>query len=141
MTQLLIVIASIPFLLFGVGHGVITLRDLRHPRAFTPPDATLRQAMQQSSMRFRRDVNLWKAWLGFNLTHSLGLAVFGAVFLYVGILAPDTFASSVLVQVFAVAVSASYFIASITYYFVHPVIGSGVGAVCFLAAAALAHIN
>jgi hypothetical protein len=137
--QLLIIIAALPFLLFGVGHGTLTLRDLRHPKAFTPPDATLRQAMQQSSIRFRRDINLWRAWLGFNLTHSLGLGVFGATFLYVGILAPSVFASSLLVQSFAVVVSAAYLVVSIKYFFLHPVIGSAIGLVCFLAAAGLAH--
>jgi hypothetical protein len=139
MTQLLIVIAALPFLLFGVGHGAITLRDLRHPRAFTPPDATLRQAMQQSSIRFRPDINLWRAWLGFNLTHSLGLVVFGAAFLYIGIFQPGTFASSLLVQSFAVVVSAAYLVVSSKYFFVHPVIGSAIGLVCFLAAAGAAY--
>jgi hypothetical protein len=139
MTQSLIVIAALPFLLFGVGHGAITLRDLRHPRAFTPPDVTLRQAMQQSSIRFRGDINLWRAWLGFNLTHSLGLIVFGSVFLYVGIFEPGTFTSSLPVQLFALVVSAAYFATSIKYFFVHPVIGSAIGMVCFLAAAGLAH--
>ena len=140
MTQLLIIIGALPFLFFGVGHGLITLRDLRRPRAFTPPDPTLRQAMQQSSIRFRADINLWKAWLGFNLTHSLGLVVFGAAFLYVGIVAPSAFASSLLVQSFAVVVSAAYLVASNKYFFIHPVIGSALGVVCFLAAVGVAHI-
>lgn len=139
MAQLLIIIAALPFLLFGLGHGAITLRDLRDPRAFTPPDATLRQAMQQSSIRFRPDINLWQAWLGFNLTHSLGLIVLGSVFLHVGIFDPGIFTSSLLVQAFAVAVSAAYLVTSIKYFFVHPVIGSAIGLVCFLAAAGLAH--
>jgi len=139
MTQLLIIIAALPFLLFGVGHGAITLRDLRHPRAFTPPDAMLRQAMQQSSIRFRPDINLWRAWLGFNLTHSLGLIVFGSAFLHVGVFQTDTFSSSLLVQMFAVVVSAAYLVVSIKYFFIHPVIGSAIGFVCFLAATGLAH--
>ena len=64
MTRLLIKSPHSLFLRFGVGHGAITLRDLRQPRAFTPPDANLRQAMEQSSLRFRPDSNLWRAWLG-----------------------------------------------------------------------------
>jgi hypothetical protein len=73
MAQLLISIAASIFLLMGAGHGALTLRDLKHPRAFTPQDPALRQAMQQSSIAFHPTINLWKAWLGFNLTHSLGL--------------------------------------------------------------------
>ena len=69
----------------------------------------------------------------------MGLIVFGAAYLHVGIFEPATFASSLIVQIFAVVVSASYLVVSIKYFFVHPVIGSSVGLVCFLAAAGLAH--
>jgi hypothetical protein len=49
------------------------------------------------------------------------------------------FTSSLPVQLFALVVSAAYFATSIKYFFVHPVIGSAIGMVCFLAAAGLAH--
>ena len=140
MVQLLIVIAAIPFLLFGAGHGALTLRDVKHPRAFTPTDPALREAMQQSTLRFHRGWNLWKAWLGFNLTHSLGLIVFGGAFLHVGIFEPQLFASSVLMQAVAVAVSAAYLLVSLQFFFSRPIIGSAIGLACFLAAAALAHV-
>jgi len=140
MIHLLIVIGAVPFLLFGAGHGALTLRDLKRPRAFTPTDPALREAMQQSSLRFHRDWNLWRAWLGFNLTHSLGLIVFGAAFLHVGIFEPHLFASSLLIQAVAVAVSAAYLVVSLQFFFSRPVIGSAIGLACFLAAAGLAYI-
>ena len=139
MIQLLIVIAALPFLLFGLGHGAITLRDIRHPRSFTPRDPAVREAMQGSIVRFHRDLNLWKAWLGFNLTHSVGLIFFAAAFLHMGIFEPAVFASSLAIQATAVLMSAAYFVVSLKYFFSGPVIGSAFGLVCFLAAAALAH--
>ena len=54
MAQFLIIVAATPFLVFGLGHGLYTLMDLKRPRAFTPPDPALRQAMQESSVRFER---------------------------------------------------------------------------------------
>ena len=102
-------------------------------------DPALREAMQQSSLRFHRDWNLWRAWLGFNLTHSLGLIVFGAAFLHVGIFEPQLFASSLLIQAVAVAVSAAYLVVSLRFFFSGPVIGSAIGLACFLAAAVLAY--
>ena len=140
MTQILIIVAALPFLLFGAGHGVLTLRDLKHPRAFTPPDPALRQAMQQSNIRFHPSINLWKAWLGFNLTHSLGLVFFGAAFLRIGMFEPDTFASSPTIQVVAVLVSTIYLVLSLKYFFFKPVMGSAIGLVCFLAAAGLTYV-
>jgi len=139
MVQLLIIIAATPFLLMGAAHGAITLRDLKHPRAFTPRDPALRQAMQQSSIAVHPSINLWRAWLGFNLTHSLGLILFGAALLHVGIFEPDAFASSLLIQAVAVLVSVVYLVLSHMFFFSKPVIGSAIGLVCFLAAAALTY--
>ncbi|MBA3694436.1 MAG: hypothetical protein H0W77_13540 [Acidobacteria bacterium] len=85
MVQLLLIVGSSIFVLFGAAHGVFILQDLSNPRNFTPRDATLRTAMQQSTIAFHPKINLWNAWLGFNLSHSLGLVMFGGAFLYVGI--------------------------------------------------------
>jgi hypothetical protein len=139
MARLLLVIAASMFLLMGALHGVLTLRDLRSPQTFTPPDPALREAMQQSSLRLHRSINLWSAWLGFNLTHSLGLVLFGGAFLYVGIFAPVVFASSLPLQAIAVLVSAIYLVLCLGFFFSTPAIGSAIGLVCFLAAAGLAY--
>ncbi len=139
MAQILIIIAASPLLLMGALHGALTLRDLKHPRAFTPRDPALRQAMQQSSIAFHSGVNLWRAWLGFNLSHSLGLVLFGAAFLHVDIFEPNVFASSLLIQAVAVLVSAIYLVLSLTFFFSKPAIGSSIGLVCFLIAAGLAY--
>lgn len=123
----------------GILHGAFTLRDLKNPRFFTPPDAALRQAMQESSVRFHPNINLWKAWLGFNLTHSLGLIFFGGAFLHVGIFEPKIFAALPLAQAVAVLVSAIYSVISLKFFFSKPAIYSAAGLICFLTAAGLAY--
>ncbi len=95
--------------------------------------------MQQSSIRLHRTINLWDAWLGFNLSHSLGVVLFGAAFLYVGVHEPIAFAQSWLLQACAVAVSAIYLILSLKFWFSKPAIGSAIGLVCFVMAAGLAY--
>ncbi len=139
MAQVLIIIAASIFLLLGSFHGFLTLRDLVHPMAFTPPDPALREAMQQSGIAFHPSVNLWKAWMGFNLTHSLSLVFFGAPFLYVGIFKPNVFASSLLLQAVAVLVSVIYVVLSLNFFFSTPAIASAIGLICFLVAAGLAY--
>ena len=137
---LLIAVSGSIFLLFGALHGALTLRDLRHPRAFTPPDAALRLAMQQSTIRLDPTINLWRAWLGFNLTHSLGLMMFGGALLYVALSAPATFAASVALQAVAIAIAAIYLAISRNYFFARPTIGSAVGLGCLVLAGLLAWI-
>lgn len=140
MAQLLIIAGASVFLVLGALHGALTLRDLQHPRAFTPPDPALRLAMQQSSIRLHPAINLWRAWMGFNLTHSMSLVLFGGAFLHVGLFEPDAFASSLLFQTVAVVVSAIYLVVSLNFFFSRPVIGSTVGLVCFVVAAGLGYV-
>lgn len=140
MSQILIIVAASVFLLFGALHGILTLRDLKNPKAFTPRDPELRKAMQHSSIALHRTINLWDAWLGFNLSHSLGLILFGAAFLHVGVFEPIAFAKSPLLQACAVLVSAIYLILSLKFWFSRPAIGAAVGLVCFAIAVALAYV-
>lgn len=140
MVRLLVIVGASIFLLLGSLHGIYTLRDLSQPRAFTPNDPSLREAMQKSSIRFHPSINLWKAWLGFNLTHSLGIVIVGAAFLYVGLFAPQVFAGSLLLQAVAVVVAALYFLISLGFFFLTPTVGAALGLGCFLVATILAHV-
>jgi hypothetical protein len=135
MTQVLMIVASAAYVLLGILHGVLTLMDLARPRYFTPPDAALRAAMQASGVRFHPEINLWRAWMGFNLTHSLGLALFGGVFLYAGIFEADSLAASRALRVVAFAVSALYFVISRSLFFSGPAAATGIATACFAAAA------
>lgn len=63
MATLFIIIAASIFLLMGTGHGVLTLRDLKRSKAFTPRYPALCRAMQLSSIALHSTINLRKAWL------------------------------------------------------------------------------
>lgn len=139
MIQWLIIAGSAIFLLLGTLHGLLTFRDLRQPRAFTPADSVLRAAMQQSAIALHPKINLWRAWMGFNLSHSLGIVMFGAAFLYLGILDPSLFSRSLLLQACAIAISASYLLMSLRFWFSRPAIGSAASMTCFILATVLSH--
>jgi len=139
MIQLLIIAGSGIFLFLGTLHGLLTFRDLGHPRAFTPRDAGLRTAMQQATVALDPKINLWKAWMGFNLSHSLGIVMFGGAFLYLGIFHPALFARSLLLQICSIAISAAYLALSLEFWFSKPAIGSAIAMACFILATAISH--
>ncbi|MDQ3748971.1 MAG: hypothetical protein M3367_08170 [Acidobacteriota bacterium] len=140
MVQSLLIVGSSIFVLFGAAHGVFTFQDLGNPRNFTPRDAELRAAMQQATVAFHPKINLWRAWLGFHFSHSLGLVMFGGAFLYVGIFHPLLFSQSRLLQGCSILVSAVYLVLSLKFWFSKPAIGSGIAMGCFIMAAALSYI-
>jgi hypothetical protein len=140
VVQLLIIIGSGIFVLLGIIHGFLTFQDLSNPRNFTPRDAELRAAMQQASVALHPKINLWKAWLGFHFSHSLGLAMFGGAFLYVGIFHSILFSQSQLLQGCSILVSAAYLVMSLKFWFSKPAIYTGISMGCFILATVLSYL-
>lgn len=137
MAQVLLFTGALIFFTLGVAHGGLTLRDVSRPRALTPTDENVRLAMQKSQLVFDRRINLWKAWLGFNLSHSLGLVLFGGGLIAVAWLHFSFYARSPAMQATTVVTAAAYLILSMRFWFMGPAIGSALGLVCFLASAFL----
>lgn len=123
------------FAALGALHGVLTLRDLSKPTAFTPTDPAVREAMRGARLALSRRAGLWDAWLGFNLSHSLGLLVFGSATLALGLRHSDRFAGGVQAAVLLVA--AAYFVLALRFWFWGPALASGSALLCLLAGALL----
>ena len=68
-------------LALGLIHLWYTFRGVKlHPR-----DTKLVAAMQQVSPVLTRQTTMWKCWIGFNASHSLGAMLFGAVYGYLAL--------------------------------------------------------
>lgn len=134
MAQNLLAGAGVIFLVLGTLHGVLTLRDVGNPRAFTPTDRSVRVAMQGARLAFNPRINLWQAWLGFNLSHSVGVVLTGGGLLLLAGPWFPVFAGSRLVQGGAAAIAVVYLVLSLRFWFWGPALGSGVALVCILAA-------
>jgi hypothetical protein len=80
MSALLYALGGAIFMLLGLLHGVYTLADIRHPRRLVRADTGMMAAMRSTGVRLARGstITMWQAWVGFNLSHSLGAIIFGA---------------------------------------------------------------
>jgi hypothetical protein len=68
-------------LLLGLIHLLYTFRGNKlHPR-----DAQLEERMREVSPVITRETTMWKAWVGFNASHSFGAILFGLIFGYLSI--------------------------------------------------------
>lgn len=134
MAQVLLTFAGASFVVLGALHGLLTLRDVTNPRAFTPTDAAVRHAMEGARLALNPRANIWQAWLGFNLSHSLGTVLFGSGLLFLAWHHLATFKASHLVQVVALVIAAAYVVISYRFWFWGPALGSGFAFVCILGA-------
>ena len=66
---------------FGALHALFTFRGPR----LLPRDDALRTRMQEVSPVITRETTMWKAWLGFNASHGLGLVLFGVLYAWLAL--------------------------------------------------------
>ena len=73
--------AAIIFLL-GLVHLIYTF----HGSKLDPRDTELKAKLMTVSPVISRETTMWRAWIGFNASHSYGAILFGAVYGYLAIL-------------------------------------------------------
>jgi hypothetical protein len=96
IASLLLATSAFVILALGVAHLVFTFRGNR----FHPRDAALEARLKEVSPIITRETTMWKAWVGFNASHSYGAILFGLVYGYLALVhGPFLFASPFLLGV------------------------------------------
>ena len=78
----ILIAASAAIILFL---GCIHLCYTFHGRKLHPRDPELRARLESVSPVITRETTMWKAWIGFNASHSYGAILFGAVYGYLAL--------------------------------------------------------
>ena len=90
--------------LLGAVHLVLTFAG----RRLQPTDPALCAAMQVSTLVMTRQTSVWRAWLGFNASHSLGMLLWAAVYGHLAWVAPDPLFKSAYLQGLGLVVLIAY---------------------------------
>ena len=137
LSRYLFLAGGLPFLLLGTAHAFATPRRTDERRGLSPVDAQLAESMARTRVLLTGRTDMWRAWVGFNLSHSLGAVLFGAVVALVA-RTPGAFAADAAVFApLAVAVSLAYLVLAAKYWFRTPIVGCALSAALFSAAWAL----
>src|SRR5438034_11573517 len=85
IVALFLILGGAVFAVLGGLHAIYTLLDLRHPRRLVPADPSVAHAMANSALRLSGGgTDMWRAWIGFNFSHSLGVLLFAALAIWAG---------------------------------------------------------
>jgi hypothetical protein len=123
ISRLLFLSGALPLVVLGLAHVLATPRTPDQAKGLSPRDPALRQAMTRETILLTRRVNLWLAWVGFNLSHSLGAVLFGVVVLLIGRTQATFETQAPVFLPFAVVVSGLYLWLGIRYWFRTPIVG------------------
>jgi hypothetical protein len=136
---------TIPLMLAGGLHAVLTVLDTARPTFFTPIKDPVRLGMEGGGMRFRAlfpgdtaTPSLWRCWLGFNISHGLGAFAFGLLCL---LIATHDFGLVERIgglQALTIAIPAAYLALSLVFWFYVPALATAAATTCFIVSAVLA---
>ncbi|HEX4499068.1 MAG TPA: hypothetical protein VIE43_25550 [Thermoanaerobaculia bacterium] len=118
--------SALPSLLVAASAAVILLLGLLH-LVFTfygpkllPRDRELQARMQEVSPVLTRQTTMWKAWIGFNASHSLGAILFGAVYGYLSLAHPVFLFQSTFLLLLGLAFLSAFVFLGKRYWFSIP---------------------
>ncbi|MBV8247174.1 MAG: hypothetical protein JO200_01865 [Comamonas sp.] len=129
----LIALAGLLMTALGAVHLLYTLRGQR----LDPVDPALIAAMRRTPMHITQETDMWRAWLGFNASHSLGAIGFGTMLAGLAVSDVRLFAGHPLLAIWALAMAAGYLWIARACWFSVPRRGL-LSALCLLAAGLLA---
>ena len=132
MIACLLIFGGAVFGVLGTLHAVYTLLDLRNPRRLVPADPSVAQAMANSALRLSGGrTDMWRAWIGFNFSHSLGVLMVAALAVWAGS-RPNVLPVGIVPAL--TLIGCVYLVLALLYWFRAPAIGVAIGAGCFAAA-------
>jgi len=116
-------------LLLGLLHLLYTFRGSKlHPR-----DAALEARMKEVSPVLTRQTTMWKAWVGFNASHSYGAILFGLVYGYLAVAHGSFLFQSPFLLLIGLCLLAGYVFLGKVYWFSVPFRGIVLSTVLYVA--------
>jgi hypothetical protein len=129
---LMVLSASINFTL-GVVHLVYTFWGPN----LTPRDRALQISMTQIAPVITRETTMWRCWVGFNASHSMGLILFGLVFGFLALAHGQLLFQSPFLLIVGLAMLGGFVVLSKVYFFSVPFVGLSISLACYAVSIAL----
>lgn len=135
---------TLPSILIAVSAAVILLLGLLHliytfygPKLL-PRDPDLLLRMQEVSPVITRQTTMWKAWVGFNASHSFGAILFGVVYGYLSLVHAAFLFESIFLLLFGLTLLLGYVFIAKSYWFSIPLRGILLATVLYAASLVIA---
>ena len=126
--QILVTISAGIILSLGLAHLAYTFIGNK----FHPRDAELLVQLKATSPVISRQTSMWKAWIGFNASHSLGAILFGVVFGYLALQQPTLLFHSYFLGSLGLIVLLAYLVMAKLYWFIRPLQGVSLALVLYV---------
>jgi hypothetical protein len=127
---ILMLLSTAIILLLGCAHLLYTFRGPK----LLPRDPLLIEAMKSATLVITEETSVWKAWVGFNASHSMAAILFGLVFGYLSVAYPSVLYGSAFLQLVGLGMLLGFFVLGWLYWFSVPFTGITIALICYVAA-------
>jgi hypothetical protein len=131
---------SFAILLIAASAGIILALGVLHlvytffGKKLTPRDSRLLAAMRDTSPVISRRTTMWKSWVGFNASHSMGAILFGLIYGYLALMQSALLFQSAFLLGVGLAMLGGLAVLGKLYWFSVPYIGICISLACYVAA-------
>jgi len=133
---LMVLSASISFTL-GLVHLVYTFWG----PLLTPRDPALKIRMGEIAPVLTNETTMWRCWMGFNVSHSMGLILFGLVFGYLALAHDQLLFRSPFLLATGLAMLVGIVVLCKVYFFSSPLTGMSISLTCYALSIALSRVS
>ena len=129
MNPEILMIASAGIISFiGIVHMVLTFWGTKH----LPRDRSLADAMANTAPEITTQTTIWKMWIGFNVSHSICLLLFGLTYIYLVLVHSEVLFQSLFLKVLGTSMLAGYVILARLFWFIGPLAAISLSLILFL---------
>jgi hypothetical protein len=136
-TQVLLAASAAIVFMLGTLHLVFTFSGPR----FHPRDADLAARMKEVSPYITRQTTIWRAGLGFHVSHSLGAMLFGLAYGYLALEPAHFLGGALFLQVLGLVYQLCLVALAWRYWFKIPLRGVGLACVLYAVGLAVHHFS
>ena len=134
LPRILVGSSALIILALGVAHMLYTFRGPK----LAPRDPTLTSHMDSVAPGISAETTMWKAWIGFNASHSLGAILFGMIYGYLAMVHPGLLFDGLYLSSVGFLMLTTLLVLAKRYWFHVPYRGIMIALVLFTAAQVIA---
>jgi hypothetical protein len=130
ISQVLFIIGASIFGILGFAHLIYTFFTDK----FNAHNPDVTEAMKSTSPNISKETTVWRAWIGFNASHSLGAILFSAIYIPLAFSHIEFITNNSWFAVLPSVVGFSYLFLAKNYWFKIPLFGILISTICFISA-------
>jgi len=131
--RLLMVLSASILLTLGTMHLAYTLWGT----SLAPRDPALQVSMSRISPVLTKETTMWRCWMGFNVSHSMGLILFSLVYGYLALAHDQLLFRSPFLLLVGLVMLACLIVVCRLYFFRAPLMGVSISFVFYVVSIAL----